>query len=107
MTNPTTPLQCVSILTSRRTKARAGLSTKRLADPMGAQYWEKSFFRPFFAFFSAVTSIESVKQDSPHGRNVFGTIAKSMSLTARSCCHLASRASSAACSIGSQGALKT
>ena len=34
--------------------------------------------------FSAVTSIDSVKHDSPQGRNIFGTIAKSTCLIARS-----------------------
>ena len=33
MTKPTTPLQCVSILTSFRTNDRVALSTKRFADP--------------------------------------------------------------------------
>ena len=103
MKKPTTPLQWVSILTSLRTKARASLSTKRFAVPTGAQNCENSFFSRFVDDrFSAVTSIARVKQVSPHGRNIFGTIAKSTFLIARSCCHFASSAASAACSIGSQ-----
>ena len=54
-----------------------------------------------------MNSIASVKHDSPHGRNIFGTMAKSTFLIARSCRHFASSAASAACSIGAQGALKT
>ena len=100
-------MQCVSTLTSVRMKARASLSTTRFADAIGAQNCEKSFFNRFCDRFSAVTSIASVKQDSPQGRNIFGAIVKSMFLIARSCCHFASSAASAACSIGSQGALKT